>query len=43
MTHALASKWLGLSERMDFDNSQVRYSQWRTATRVRVFGTPVNP
>jgi FMN phosphatase YigB (HAD superfamily) len=22
MTHALASKWLGLSERMDFDNSQ---------------------
>jgi hypothetical protein len=23
MTHALASKWLGLSERMDFDNSQV--------------------
>jgi len=22
MTHALASKWLGVSERMDFDNSQ---------------------
>jgi len=33
MTHALASKWLGVSERMDFDNSQPA----RLGTHIRAF------